>query len=145
MKKFYVISILFNFLILIIVSQFIYKGVDNFLTKNQSLFVEDSSLNLLIEYFYSFIFWWIVPFSILFVKNYKRHIFVFISPNILWIILLLTQYYLISFDRFLYDIALAIALGVPIAILTYYSQMILGKKLLPTLYRNSGVSLKQNK
>ena len=99
-----------------------------------------------------FIISWVAPFSIYKFKNYKKHFYLFLSFFLLVIILLIGYNILLhitSYKEYYNDIShyiieRSIFIGIKeetliasffISTLIYFSQMIIGKKLLPTLYK----------
>jgi len=144
MKKFYPISAIINLILSLLVFELvdliIYLFVvlsENSLSNSQfSLIsklgiISDISLTLI---FYKIIFWWIVPFSILVLKKYKYHwLFFLIIIFILSITTIPSKEK--SFEVYIYEISYFGSIGIITSILIHYSQMILGKKLLPTMYK----------
>ncbi|WP_064965872.1 hypothetical protein [Tenacibaculum ovolyticum] len=135
MKKFYTIAALINMTILIVVGQIIIPLFE--VTTNAYIgnYVEISSYMNYGYYFYIFIFWWLAPFTILLIKNYLQHLYYFIAVSIILGIIVLVKSFSHSFDAFLYDLILFIIPTILISIVTYFSQKLIGKKLLPTMYK----------
>lgn len=135
MKKFYAIATLINVTILIIVGQIIIPLLE--VTTNAYIgnYVEISSYVNYAYHFYIFIFWWLAPFTILLIKNHFQHLYYFIAVSIILGIIVLIKSFNHSFDVFLYDTILFSIPAILISILTYFSQMLIGKKLLPTMYK----------
>ncbi|PKH50340.1 hypothetical protein CXF68_06335 [Tenacibaculum sp. Bg11-29] len=121
--------------ILIIVGQIIIPLLE--VTANAYIgnYVEISSYVNYAYYFYIFIFWWLAPFTILLIKNYFQHLYYFIAVSIILGIIVLVKSFSHSFDAFLYDLILFIIPTILISIVTYFSQKLIGKKLLPTMYK----------
>lgn len=135
MKKFYTIAALINMTILIVVGQIIIPLLE--VTTNAYIgnYVEISSYVNYAYHFYIFIFWWLAPFTILLIKNHFQHLYYFIAVSIILGIIVLIKSFNQSFDVFLYDTILFSIPAILISILTYFSQMLIGKKLLPTMYK----------
>ena len=135
MKKFYTIAALVNMTILIVVGQIIIPLLE--VTTNAYIgnYVEISSYVNYAYHFYIFIFWWLAPFTILLIKNHFQHLYYFIAVSIILGIIVLIISFNQSFDVFLYDTILFSIPAILFSILTYFSQMLIGEKLLPTMYK----------
>lgn len=137
MRKFYFLSCLSNFLILLLVGQFVFPLIEGIVSNHIKKFTEISCYVNYSYYFYFFVFWWLAPLSILLIKNYLKHLLLFITINVLLAVIILISSFKYGFEIILYDLLLFIVPSMVISISVYYSQMIIGKKLLPTKYKRN--------
>ncbi len=135
MQKFYLMTVIVNIGILILFGQFAFPLIENIADIYVSHYMELGQTANYALYFYIFIFWWLAPLSILWIKNYSNHLLLFISISILWGLIILISSLRYNLETILYDIFLFMASSFTISVLVYYSQMIIGKKLLSTLYK----------
>jgi hypothetical protein len=141
MRKFYLATAIVNIGILILFGQFIFPFIEKIGDTWVSHYIEVSKITDYALSFYILIFWWFAPLSILWIKNYSNHLLLFISISILWGLIILINSLTYNPEEILYDIFLFMTSSVIVSILIHYSQIIIGKKLLPTLYkRNAGES-----
>ncbi len=135
MKKFYFIATLINLSILILVILIIFPLTENMIIDNSKRFFETNYYVEYSFYFYIFIFWWAAPLLILLNRDYPKHLYYFISTNILLTLFIFIKSY--NFDLLWSYILLFLVPSTLISILTHYSQIVIGKKLLPTMYKKT--------
>lgn len=135
MKKFYFIATLINLSILILVILIVFPFTENMIIDNSKRFFETNYYVEYSFYFYFFIFWWAAPLLILLIKDYTKHLYCFISINVLLGLFIFIKSY--NFDMLWSYILLFLVPSNLISVLTYYLQRVLGKRLLPIIYKKT--------
>ncbi len=135
MRNFYLLSSLVNVVIIALSGQIVFPLIEKMATNYVSHYLETSIFVDYGFYFYVFIFWWIAPFSIFLVKDYTKHLLYFIAVSMFWGIVILISSLKYDIETILYDTAVFMAPSIFISILIYFSQLVIGKKFLPALYK----------
>ncbi len=141
--KYHLIAILVNVLMCIIARWISYQiGY----TWDEKFSIRASNVLSFIMQLYFFLFVWLFTFTIYFLKNPKKHIFLFFLSSI-FIIFVYDLYEIIKFDLshrgvgyFIDSLKIACYDTLPFVIVTsigiHYSQLYIGKKFLPELYKS---------
>lgn len=140
MLRFYISSITSNaFIVFLTFEAFEFLIEKLFMYNTNSKLLAKLSVisDLSITYFfYGFLFWILSPLTILFLKKYKYHWLAFLVLNTF----IATFYFFYHFnkliwERNLYETLFLMAIGFSTSIFIHFSQKLIGKKLLPTMYK----------
>ncbi len=144
MFKFHIVAMSVNLLICII-AQLLTHQIGSFWDAKFGIRIS-SSYGIIME-LYTFFFFWIFTFSIYLIKDYKKHILLFFLFGVFIVFFYEIYYIYIKYnlsDRGVDFILRSIKIGyydiLPFIILTsigiHYSQLFIGKKFLPELYKS---------
>ncbi|OEK08997.1 hypothetical protein A8C32_13960 [Flavivirga aquatica] len=149
--KFHLIATIINIVLIIFLLKIHEYVIDEFI---DDLFFIRAEENFYLIYLISiFLFSWLATFTIYKFKNYKKHFIVFLSSLLLFIFSLIVYdiFSNIKIDIEYYDGFFNYCLkksyyvlfkeetliaSIIISVSIYISQMVIGKKLLPKMYRN---------
>ncbi len=139
--KFFTVAMITNLILIFIVSiinsllleEFIQPGT--FITQKiggrDFMFLSD---------FYLKVFWYVAPFCIFIFKHYRKHYILFIIVGVVIVFLFQVYLYVTSNTYNALEIVRAFKEStlylITISLTIHLSQMIIGKRLLPTLYNN---------
>jgi hypothetical protein len=140
MFRFYLTSIVIN--TVLIFSSFVLLEflIESFLMYNahskllgKLTVISDLSLTY---FFYRFFFLLLSPLTIRVFKKYQYHWVVFLALNIsISILYFLYNKNHIGWERLTYEVSFFVTIGFLVSILIHFSQMLIGRKLLPKFYR----------